>query len=322
MEINDSIVQDVAKAAFPHDALISCSRIPEGYSHYMYRCKFTQHGDLILRIARPDQKEETNLDKELWVMKAFENAGVIVPKIILHDFSEKKFPFHYLFMTQLRGKPLDTLLPSMSEHDKKIILHDVGVMLAKMHSITMPDFGDVLAGGIIKQQKSFQFRQIDKAPPRSTWVAYFFEEVGEQLSELLSYGVITSQEASKIITFVYSKLDLIKESRPVLAHLDLMTSHIFIEDGKIMGIIDFEFSQSYPAEFDFVKFSREGLLDDPLAKKALLDGYGREKLSSHFDELVVVYRIVRDLGLSRYTAKSGDLDKCHKTLQRILSVIE
>jgi aminoglycoside phosphotransferase (APT) family kinase protein len=295
----------------------SIVRITDGFSHHMYECDIGRK--VILRIASADRDEKSNIAKELWVMDAFREQGVPVPEILSHNIGDD-FPFHYIIMKKLSDRALSDALPSMDKKQRLQIMRSIGKLMAKMH-IPLKEFGELCADGRLFRERSFKFRKIKDPLPHNPWIAHQLKDIGENLGELRAYGLIDAEKATRILAYAYSNTHLLQDATPVLCHVDLIPNHIFIKDGEVTGIIDFEFAAAYPREFEFVKFSRLGILENEEEKNALLEGYGKEKLSANFDRLLTYYRVTRDLGFCRHTAQSGDIDACRAALARVLALI-
>jgi aminoglycoside phosphotransferase (APT) family kinase protein len=80
-----------------------------------------------------------------------------------------------------------------------------------------------------------------------------------------------------------------KDHRIVLAHGDLHQANIMVKDGKITGLIDWEFAGWYPEYWDYVKFcsSRGGHRD-------WMD-YAKDIFSQSYDD-----ELLSQLALSRF----------------------
>ena len=86
-------------------------------------------------------------------------------------------------------------------------------------------------------------------------------------------------------------------------------------------MIDFEFAYAYAPEFDFIKLHRAGILDDKKIKKAIMNGYGAKELHKEFDKVVLIYRLIRDIGFVGYVAKAGNLEAAKKALDFVLKIV-
>jgi aminoglycoside phosphotransferase (APT) family kinase protein len=148
-----------------------------------------------------------------------------------------------------------------------------------------------------------------------------FEDALKDLAGLIAYRLLTPEQSSAIVSYLHKNINLTEEAEPVLIHNDVIFDHIFVEketdQWRMTGICDFEFAAAYAREFDFVKLHRAGLLKE--IKENLLEEYG--KIHPKFDEVVQMYRIVRDIGFARHTAKSGHMETSKKAIENVLRTV-
>lgn len=317
-------IQQILKKHFPSAKVKSVSRINEGYSHFMYDCTLDKAPKEVIVRAGYNKKDDMNITKELWVMEQYHKKGVPIPKVYASDVNRVKFPFDYLVMEKLKGVSVEKLWPKLSREEKKRMMFKLGQFMAKLHTVSCKNFGSVTAKGV-KVEEDFAFRQASKAPPKDEWVHKVMNDAFVDLAGVIAYSFLTPEQSSKIIHYIHSQTHLVKNAEPVLIHNDFNLPHVFVErkdtDWKITGICDFEFASASAREFDFVKLHRAGFFADKELKNALLDGYGRKKLNPKTDEVVELYRVVRDIGFARYVAKAGNIDTAKKAIENILKTV-
>lgn len=324
MTMHEPTQQDAEKilAIHFHDSKINnISRITTGYSHYMFDCTLDDK-NVIVRIST-NTHAEFNIQKELWVMKHFADKNIPIPNVYASDISRKVFPFDYMVMQKLEGKQLDTIWETLSPDDKKEIAVLLGKFIAKIHTITFDRFGRIGQDGIV-HRKEFSFRKQGTKIEKNQWTKTVLQDAFKELVGLISLNMITPEQSSAITAYLHQHKDLTNHCESVMIHNDVVFSHIFVtkdDSWKITGIIDFEFANAYAREFEFIKFHREGLLDDNAFKDALFEGYGRENLHPNFDEAVGFYRLVRDIGFAHYVATAGNIDASTKAISGILDKV-
>jgi len=319
-------VENIIERHFPHATLTNVSRITEGYSHYMYLCRLTSpegEQEVIVRINY-NTKEDFTIGKELWVIEQYRGVGVPVPKIYGHDTSRSLFPFEYLVMENLRGECLGKLWTTLTLQEKESLAKRMGKLLRQLHSVETKTFGKVTSTGV-RPSEDFSFRSVGTPPNHSPWVAKVLHDAFTDLSGLVAYRLVLPEHASAIVQYLSRNIPLMEQADAVLIHNDFTLDHLFVEKQSgtwaIVGICDFEFASGYAREFDFIKLHRLGLLDEPTLKSALLEGYGKEVLHKEFDQVLSLYRLVRDIGFAYHTAKAGNVGEARKTLDYILSVV-
>ncbi len=324
-EPNEEQIRGIIKKHFSNWEIKDIKRINEGYTHYMYECVCEIKNKVINFILRIGfNKKDFSIAKELWVMKKYSEIGILAPKVYGSDVSRTEFPFDYVIMEKINGECLGKIWNNLNKKDKAEIAFLMGKLLAKLHSIRLDKFGRIDENGIIEEEE-FSFRKIPNAPLEPEWTTKLLSDTLKDFASIISFKLLTPKQSSDILHYLHSNIYLTENAEPVLIHSDFHLDHIFVikENGewKITGICDFEFASSSAKEFDFVKIHRLGLLNDENFKKMLLKGYGIEKLHKEFDKVVKLYRIARDIGFAKYTARRGDMEITSKTISNILDLI-
>ncbi len=317
-ELSKNTLKRILRKHFPKNKILEISRISEGYSHYMYDCTL-DNKNVILRISF-NRKEEVNIHKEEWMIKQYKKTGAPVPKIYAVK-SEKDFD--YMLLEKFKGENLEKIWTNISRKEKIQVGEEIGKLLKKLHSITFKEFGEITDKGL-KVEESFKFRQAGKAVKMSPWVAKLFKDCFVDFSKLIAQDLVTKEQSAQIVKYLHSHTPMIKKCKPVLAHMDFNLGHLFVQKinkkWKITGLIDFEFAKAYAPEFDFIKLHRSGVLEDKKVKQAIKKGYGN-KLHKDFDDVVLAYRISRDIGFVAYVAKAGNIKVAKKALEFVLKTV-
>jgi len=266
-------------------------------------------------------KDDSCIAKELYVMRIYSKNRIPVPKIFASDVSRKSFPFDYIIMQKFFDKTVAQLWGTLNNDDKAKIAFQMGRLLKSLHSIKVGGFGNIIAGGL-KKKEEFNFRVLPGALKNSSWTRQVLKDAFEDLSGIISYGALTTDQCIWITKYLQNNMPLTANADAALIHNDFNLEHIFVKksnnDWAITGLVDVEFVESYAKEFDFIKLHRRGLLDDKQFKSALFKGYGIS-INSRFDELVKYYRIVRDLGFAYHLLKAGDMTTYKKAIEYIMA---
>ncbi len=314
-------IKGILKEHFSKQKIKSIVRMTKGYSHYMYDCDL---GDkyVVLRISF-NKKDESCIGKEVWVIKQYKKVGVPVPKIYAYETRDK---FDYAIIEKFEAEDLEDIWNKLSEKEKIEISKQMGLLLKKMHSIKFDNFGNIGDKGVIVKE-DFAFRkQSNIKVKKSEWVAKLFDDGLKCLGLLIAQDLITPNQSAAIVKYLHSFVPIIRECKPVLVHTDFQLGHLFVKRinnrWHIVGLIDFEFANAYAPEFDFIKLHRAGILDDEKIKKAVMNGYSAKKVHKHFDQVVLLYRIIRDIGFASYVAKAGNLEVANKAIKFILKTVK
>jgi len=290
---------------------LEIKRINEGYSHYMYEVKIDKEPFILIIRFSNNKNEESNLGKEKYVMELLEKNKIPAPKIYVYDKE-------YMIIEKIKGIRLDTLWNSLNKDEKIEITKKMGKLLSQIHSIKLEKFGVIQEGGKIKCDDPFKFRKMGEPIEYNLFLRELFKGGFEDFARLLSYNPPQKSLMIKIFTYLVNNLNkMAYQDPPTLIHGDYFPGHIFVEKEngsyKIVGLIDFEFSNSYAPEFDFIKLHRQGFFEDIKLKAALEEGYGKP-----IDEKAVeVFRLMRDLGFAWVVLESGNKELSDKTLKDI-----
>ncbi len=128
-------------------------------------------------------------------------------------------------MEMLEGEPYNKVKDGLTEEQRSRIEHQLGVYNRQINDIRGERFGIYAAGG----------------ETGSSWKETFHLMLLSVLSDGESEGVQLTADYKTIRNEVSLRLDLLDEvTEPRLLHWDLWDGNVFIKDGTITGIIDFE----------------------------------------------------------------------------------
>jgi aminoglycoside phosphotransferase (APT) family kinase protein len=170
---------------------------------------------------------------EFEALKHAQSLGVPVP--IAHQFISEE---QTIYMEHVEGDCLETVWPNMSEDEKKSIAQQLGQAITLMRSSRQNGiligaidglardcrrYGDYV-GGPFTEEESF-----------NAFVLDLYTQCPQSVREALS----SKMRSDHSIRFT---------------HADLSPRNIIVRDGKIQGIVDWEFSGWYPEYWEYVKF--------------------------------------------------------------------
>jgi aminoglycoside phosphotransferase (APT) family kinase protein len=146
-----------------------------------------------------------------------------IPRIYVHDDSLTLLPVEYFIMEHLEGSPYSQVKASLSDSEKEKIEHQLGVLSRVINELKGESFG-------LFSQATFP-----------SWKEAFRDMIYGLLADGRDAGVtlpITYPELKHEIEIRLDVLDEVKEPR--LVHWDLWDGNVFVKDGEITGLIDFE----------------------------------------------------------------------------------
>lgn len=226
----------------------------------------TGAGDFVLKIG--DRRE---LSAEAWACERIRTAGVAGPDVVAFEASPVAMPRPFLLMRRLPGEGLDS-----APHDAFV---EAGRQLRLVHSVRADGYGFLAGtdpvGGVW-------------AGPHATWKAVT-DEAPNCLGELVDQHVISIELAGRINDALVRFARAVEFDEPgVLLHGDLKPPHVFAEDGRFVGLIDWGDVAVGDPRYDLARFS----IGAPEALVPLLAGYGVE-LDDELHLTFAVYRVIR-----------------------------
>lgn len=232
----------------------------------------TAAGDFVLKIG--DARE---LSAEAWACERVRAVGVTVPEIIAFESSAADLPRPFILMRRLPGAGLDS-----APHDAFV---EAGRQLRLVHSNRADGYGFLADstpadGGLPVDD--------ELTGSHERWSA-FTDEAPNCLEELVARQVITRDLAERVRTALDLFAPAVRFDQPgVLLHGDLKPPHVFSEDGRFVGLIDWGDVAVGDPRYDLARFS----INAPAALVPLLDGYGLE-LDDELRLTFAVYRVIR-----------------------------
>ena len=144
---------------------------------------------------------------------------------------------HCIVMARVPGINLQQAGPDLSDESKSRILTELI--------------------GYIHQLRRLQGTSVSSASGSPTGMYVFGSDLKEVLTSPAQFhDFITSKVYAQInkdyVSFLRSQFN--DNSRLLFMHADLVDRNIIVENGKISGIVDWEWAGYYPEHWDFVKF--------------------------------------------------------------------
>jgi aminoglycoside phosphotransferase (APT) family kinase protein len=211
-----------------------------------------------------------------------------IPRI-LHaaPFGIPELPLAHIVMTRLPGRPLATA--RLSPADAAGVYRRMGELLAAVHRIDQPLWGYLTT------------RVVDT---RDDNTAYMTDQFDRRLRDFAALGGDAAL-ARAIERYVAQHGDRFAAcTGPVLCHNDFHQGNVLVSpDGRVTGFVDVEGAIAADPLFDLARTDFYALRGDPVARAALLDGYG--PLPPDWADRVVIYQLHHALELWNWAARIG-----------------
>ena len=196
-----------------------------------YKIGLSSGEEVILKVAPQKETRIMTYEKnimlsEVGAMEMVKDVpGIPAPKVLDYDPSCRCCSSPYFFMELLSGKSLSVVKDSVTEEQIQEIYLETGRILRRVNEITCPCFG-------YPGQPKFQGKE---------WFSVF--------KKMMTAGVEDARAGSVDLKIPVEEMwQLLEEDGPIFAevreprlvHWDCWDGNIFVEDGKITGIIDWE----------------------------------------------------------------------------------
>lgn len=241
----DAVVRSICGRAVERLA-----RLTGGGLHETYRVEVRDDVPVIVRIARRPVPWFTD---EEHLMAQARGVGVPTPDVLgVEQVDHDGELLSFSILRLVPGRSLGELAGELPSSDLERLVMDGGELLARVHSL-VPDRG----------------LRHELAPPDEAFVARVVRVAHETLGPA----------AAAVVERGADLLRNALRTRPApglsLAHGDWLPKHLMVDDGAIVGVIDWEFAGPAPPAFDLARWqvSAEDPLDD--RSDLLRSGYAR-----------------------------------------------
>jgi len=211
--------------------VIKIEELTEGFFNIAYLIELENESSVILKIAPPLDTpimthEKNIMSSEVTSMKMIEKlTNCPVAKIIYYDNSNTVCNSDYFIMEKLEGKSFNSMMDILYESDKDEINYQIGIYNKQLNSIRNQKFG--------------YFGQHDKQG--ENWFEVFKSIVQDAISDAERLNIDLKISGEYIIYLLERDKRYFEDVKiPKFVHWDLWAGNIFISDGNITGIIDFE----------------------------------------------------------------------------------
>lgn len=245
----------------------------------------TDNGEYVIKIAPSKDVSVLTYEQNIAASEQFalnnlcNNSYAKVPKVIASssDLADK---YNYLIIEFVEGEML--LGQNLSKDEYNAVMFDLGKAVAEFHN-TECDLG-------------FGYLQNGLKP---TWKDAYFDMINNIIKDgkKVRCKIPCFDEIMNLIDKCSYVLDEIKS--PSILHFDLWQGNIFVKDGKLSSIIDFERTILGDPVGDFIHLDYIAPFDMN-ENKSLLDGYNsvaKNNLSFNKNELIRFYLMRLYLGL-------------------------
>jgi aminoglycoside phosphotransferase (APT) family kinase protein len=255
------------------------NNVPDSFSSEVYKLLLQNGETAILKIPY----NKTKLFRERIMLERLQGQ-LPVPRVI--DFWEGDESIAGAFLlSYIHGEPIS------NQMDKRLA-YEIGSLLARLHSINMPGFGEDTKEGFHYVKDNDWWQDIRTK----------LEDFELRCAEILDASFI-----QKCITYYQDVLSEHQEvNDPCAIHMDFRPGNILIqEDLTIRGLIDFENARGGLPEIDFTKIKQYVWDVYPGTKEEFLAGYKSLKDIPNLERLLPFYSFYHAFGGIAWCQKRG-----------------
>lgn len=228
--MSEEEIQRIAQAAFGCGCTKS-EELGEGWANSAYVLELEDGRSAVLKAAAESEEgrmrcERGLMQTEVDVMRRVAALGSVpLPEIYAYDASKTIVPCEYFLMERLGGTPYDKVRGELPPEEQGVIDRELGGYFRQIHSVTGTEFGYYLPNAA-------------NAP---TWDDAFIALMRDVMRD--------GQEAGIELPMTYEALDAQLErhrevlrdvTKPRLLHWDSWSGNVFVKDGRVESLIDFE----------------------------------------------------------------------------------
>lgn len=208
------------------------SELKEGWFNAAYNVCLSDGREVILKIAPPPDAEVMTYEQHIMstevasMRMAAQNPAIPVPEIYFFDTARDLCDSDYFFMEKLRGENYGLVRASLAPEVQGQIDEQIGALVREINGFTGAYFG--YPGNSDLQA--------------DTWKAAFVNICESVLEDgrrkNAEYGPFSIAEIRTAILKHAPALDAV--TTPRMVHWDAWDLNVFVQDGRITGLLDFE----------------------------------------------------------------------------------
>jgi aminoglycoside phosphotransferase (APT) family kinase protein len=228
---SQAMISSMVEKAFAGLTAINITELKEGFFNMAYLIKLSNDNEVVLKISPPKNAiiishEKNIMFSEVQSMRLVaEKTDVPVASILFYDQSHEICEVDYFFMEKLPGNSYHSQFEVLSENEKANIDYQVGRYNQQINSITGERFG--------------YFGQPDKQC--TVWYDVFKSIVQDAIQDAQALSIDLQMDTRNLMELLHKDKEYFREvSEPRLVHWDLWAGNVFIENGRVTGVIDFE----------------------------------------------------------------------------------
>lgn len=227
--IAEETINRMVRKAFGENAL-EMQELKEGYFNIAYRIRL-QSRDVVLKVAPSPKIPVMTFEKNIMfsevdsMQMAARCTDVPIPRILFYDNSGSVIDREYFFMEMLHGMSLSSLQGALPPEKEQEIYYHLGQYTRALNNIQGQKFG--YYGQPERQGMS--------------WYETFRDMLRDTYADARRKDIAIPVEESRTLELLEQDRAIFEAVKtPRFVHWDIWAGNVFILEGKVEGIIDFE----------------------------------------------------------------------------------
>ncbi|MHA6532386.1 phosphotransferase family protein [Paenibacillus sp. BAC0078] len=281
VKLTDSQLSTLVASTFGTEtAIINSTELTGGFFNTAYDIEMNNGQHVILKVAPAAETETLSYEKnimyaEVEALRMVQAAGTVpVPAVYSFDDSCELIPCPFFFMEKVEGQPYSEVKDSLSEEQRASIEYEVGRYQRLINEIKGDKFG--------------LFVQHD-GETGAGWRETFTAMMDSVFADAERLQAVLPASIDSIKRSLEKYLPALEEvTEPRLIHWDIWNGNIFVKDGVVVSIIDWERAMwgDVLLEFYFRHFENS---------QAFFEGYGARFNSPNEQLRIKLYDLYLDL---------------------------
>lgn len=205
--------------------------LSEGWANSAYLLQLEDGREAILKVAADSEEGRMRCERGLMrteteVMRRIEQSGgVPLPTIYAYDDSKQTISSEYFLMERVKGETYDKARGELPAEARDAIDRELGGYFRRLHEIEGSEFGYYLSN--------------PANAPR--WEDAFIALMRDVMQDGREAGIELPMAYEELDAELERRRDVLRDVKtPRLVHWDSWPGNVFVLDGRVEGIIDFE----------------------------------------------------------------------------------
>lgn len=294
--INKTVIKKVLNHVF-HTSEVSITNIIDSTLHSVYLINFKKEKYVLKINCFSEVYHETQFLQELWINNLLQLNSLPSLPIEYIDVSRDYFPFDFIIMKEATGKLLHDR--KLSKKKEREIFSNLGVIIAKIHSLTTTNYGPFSMGKMTVTEKGVGLH--------TQWSKFFTLNLNSHIDTCLKYDAITLSEKKQIEKIFTDNTNLLTNIIPGIIHNDLSARNMFVDKNNMTVLVDWEDAISGDPIYDIASFGTFCYRPEQRSRtEYFLEGYKKvRKLPEDFKKRYWLYYLRISLLKAALLARQG-----------------